>query len=287
MAKRTRFPREWSWPGGERIAFTIGVPFEAFEKQSQVNFVATRGQLDRFSLSYGDYGWKAGIWRITNILDEHGLKSSISANGLAAERHPEIVRTFASEGHEVLGHGWANDVYAKDATPDEEAAEIARCTAALTEATGGIRPVGWTSPGSSGSEKTNELLAAQGYLWVGDDASDDLPFVEHTKSGPLVTLPRTNIFTNDISSWIFPGNPPSVLFENFKETFDQLYREGEEGCPKWLGLTLHSHMAGRPTLSGTIRRCLDYVRKHDKVFHARSRDVAEWALRRETAGTGS
>jgi peptidoglycan/xylan/chitin deacetylase (PgdA/CDA1 family) len=287
MARRTRFPREWSWPGEERIAFTVGVPFEAFEKQSQVNLVATRGQLDRFSLSYGDYGGKAGIWRIMNILDEHGLKSSISANGLAAERHPEIVRTFAAEGHEVLGHGWANDVYAKDATPDVEAAEIARCTAVLTEASGGIRPVGWTSPGSSGSEATNELLAAQGYLWVGDDASDDLPFVEHTKSGPLVTLPRTNLFTNDISSWIFPANPPSVLFENFKETFDQLYREGAEGCPKWLGLTLHSHMAGRPTLSSTICRCLDYVRKHDKVFYARSRDVAEWALRREMTGKGS
>jgi hypothetical protein len=78
-----------------------------------------------------------------------------------------------------------------------------------------------------------------------------------------------------------------VLLENFKETFDQLYREGEEGCPKWLGLTLHSHMAGRPTLSNTIRRCLDYVHKHGRVFHARSRDVAEWALRRETAGKGS
>lgn len=281
MSTRKRFPRDWNWPGKEKIAFTIGIPFEAFEKQSQVNYVASKGQLDRFSLSYGDYGWKAGIWRLMNILDEYGLKSSISANGLAAERHPDIVRTFAQDGHEVLGHGWANDVYAKDATPEQERAEIARCTNMLTEVTGGIRPVGWTSPGSSGSEMTNELLAEQGYIWVGDDASDDLPFLQQTKSGPFVTLPRTNIFTNDISSWIFPQNPTSVFQENFKETFDQLYREGEEGSPKWLSMTLHCHMAGRPTMSNTIRRCLDYVRKHDGVFYARSRDVAEWALKRE------
>ncbi len=283
MSKRPRFPREWSWPGKEKIAFTVGIPFEAFEKQSQVNFVASKGQLDRFSLSYGDYGWKAGIWRLLNILDEFDLKASVSANGLAAERHPQIVRTLAGEGHEVNGHGWANDVYAKDATPEQERAEIARCTKTLTEIAG-VRPVGWTSPGSSGSEKTNELLAEQGYIWVGDDASDDLPFVEQTAHGPFVTLPRVNIFTNDISSWIFPANPTSVFLENFMNTFDQLYREGEAGYPKWLGITLHAHMAGRPTMSNAIRRCLDYVRKHDGVFYTRSRDIAEWTLQRETKG---
>jgi peptidoglycan/xylan/chitin deacetylase (PgdA/CDA1 family) len=281
MANRKKFPREWSWPGNEKIALTVGVPFEAFEKQSQVALVAAKGQLDRFSLSYGDYGWKAGIWRLMNILDEYGIKSSISANGLAAERHPEIIRTFAQDGHEVLGHGWANDVYAKDATPEQERAEIARCTKTLTEASGGIRPVGWTSPGSSGSDATNELLAEAGYIWVGDDASDDLPFVQQTRSGPFVTLPRTNIFTNDITNWIFPHNPTSVFLENFKETFDQLYSEGQEGNPKWIGMTLHSHMAGRPTFANTLRRCLDYVRKHGDVYYARSRDVAEWALKRE------
>jgi peptidoglycan/xylan/chitin deacetylase (PgdA/CDA1 family) len=280
MAKRPRFPREWSWPKGEKIAFSIGIPFESFEKQSQVNFVAAKGQLDRFSLSYGDYGWKAGIWRLLNILDEYGLKASVSTNGLAAERHPDIVRVLAQDGHEINGHGWANDVYAKDATPDQERAEIARCTKTLTEKAGGIRPVGWTSPGSSGSEKTNELLCEQGYIWVGDDASEDLPFVEETKHGPFVILPRTNISTNDISSWVFPANPPSVLYENFTETFDQLYREGEEGCPKWLSITLHAHMAGRPTLSSTVRRCLDYVKKHDGVFYTRARDIAEWTLKR-------
>ena len=95
MSKRPRFPREWSWPGKEKIAFTVGIPFEAFEKQSQVNFVASKGQLDRFSLSYGYYGWKAGIWRLLNILDEYDLKASVSANGLAAERHPQIVRALA------------------------------------------------------------------------------------------------------------------------------------------------------------------------------------------------
>ena len=278
---RPAFPRSWRWPGNQKIAFSVGVPFESFEKQSQVNFVASKGQIDRFSLSYGDYGWKAGIWRLLNILDECDLKCSVSCNGLAAELHPEIIRVIAEGGHEVNGHGWANDVYAKDATPEQERAEIIRCTEMITKTTGGIRPVGWTSPGSSGSESTIELLAEQGYIWVGDDASDDLPFLQNTKHGPFAILPRTNLFTNDISTWIFPANPTSVFYENFVETFDQLYSEGEAGNPKWLGMTLHAHMAGRPTMSNTIRRCLDYVRKHDGVFYTRSRDIAEWAIKQK------
>ncbi len=76
QGSRPRFPRQWAWPNREKIAFTVGVPFEAFEKQSQVSYIGVRGELDRFSLSYGDYGWKAGIWRLLNLLDEFKIKAS-------------------------------------------------------------------------------------------------------------------------------------------------------------------------------------------------------------------
>jgi peptidoglycan/xylan/chitin deacetylase (PgdA/CDA1 family) len=280
MSKSSRYPRTWQWPGDARIALTIGVPFEDFNFQSQLSLVGTPGKLDRFSLSYGDYGWKAGIWRLLDVLDEFGLKASMSTNGLAAERHPEIVRSFVDEGHEVLGHGWANDFYAKDAGPDAEREEIRKCTEVLTSVCGGVRPVGWTSPGSSGSDMTIELLREHGYLWYGDDASDDLPFLTQTSKGPFVVLPRTNMSTNDITQWLFPRNPPSVLLENFKDTFDQLYSEGVAGSPKWIDITLHAHMAGRATLTPTIKRMLAYSQQHEGVFYTRKRDIAEYTLQR-------
>lgn len=281
MSIRPRFPREWSWPGGARIAVSVGMPFEAFERQSQVNYIATKGAVDRFSLSYADYAWKAGVWRLLNFADDYGFRYYASTNGLAAQRNPDIVRTLVAEGHEINGHGWANDVYAKDASRDEEAAEILRCTEMLVEATGGYKPKGWISPGSSGSDHTVEILSELGYTWYGDDGSDDLPFIRQTASGPFVIMPRTNMYTNDISTWIFPQNPTSVFVENFKNTFDQLYREGEEGCPKWIGMTLHAHMAGRPTFSNAIRECLEYCKKHEGVMFTRNGDIADWALERE------
>ncbi|MDB5999998.1 MAG: hypothetical protein JWP52_1697, partial [Rhizobacter sp.] len=227
--------------------------------------------------SYGDYGWKVGIWRLLDLLESFGLKASMSVNGLAAERHPDIVKIFVEQGHEVLGHGWANDVRVKDEGEAEEREEIRRCTEALVKACG-VRPVGWTSPGSSGSDHTIDLLCEQGYQWVGDDASDDIPFVVKTKHGPFTILPRTNMSTNDITMWVFPKNPPSTLFESFKDTFDQLYAEGAAGTPKWIDLTLHAHMAGRATLIPTIRKCIDYARQHDGVFYTRKCDLAAMAL---------
>jgi peptidoglycan/xylan/chitin deacetylase (PgdA/CDA1 family) len=283
MAETTRtrrFRRQWEWPNRARIAMSVGLALEDFKLQSQVRTEGAPGKINHFSLSYSDYGWKVGIWRILDLLDEFGLKGNMSTNGLAAERHPEVVRAVADAGHEVNGHGWVNDVLTDDEDPNAERTEIQRCTKTLTEAAG-VRPVGWTSPGSTGSKNTYDILVAEGYTWSGDDASDDLPFLRQTSYGPLVTLPRTNLFHNDLALWIQGKNPPGVIWESFKDTFDELYAEGSDGYPKWTEITLHAHMAGRPTLIPTLRKCFAYAKQHDGVWFARRRDIADWSLKRE------
>ena len=160
------------------------------------------------------------------------------------------------------------------------ATKFARCTKAITEASG-VRPVGWTSPGSTRSKNTFEILVDEGYLWNGDDASDDIPFLRPISKGPIVMLPRTNIPHNDLIMWVAAKNHPGIIWDGFKDTFDELYAEGEGGCPKWTEITLHAHMAGRPTLIPTIRKCLAYAKQHDGVWFARRQDIARWALDRE------
>ena len=109
MATKTRYPRSWEWPGKAKIAISINLAFEAFVRRSQISLQKTPGEIDHFSLSYAEYGVRSGIWRLLDVLDEFGLKGSMSTNGLAAERHPEIIHACAEAGHEVVGHGWAND----------------------------------------------------------------------------------------------------------------------------------------------------------------------------------
>ncbi len=279
MPANMRYPRKWEWPNQAKIALSMNLALEAFRFKSQYTQEGKPGRVDHFSLSYAAYGAKAGVWRILDFLDEVGLKGSMSINGKAAELYPEQIRAVADAGHEPVGHGWENDVLTDDENPEQELAEIRKVTKAITEAAG-VRPIGWTSPGSAGSNNTLAFLAGEGYLWNGDEADDDLPYVKTTKNGPMVLLPRVNTPTNDLSIWIMGRNPPSVIWEQFKDTFDELYAEGMRGSPKWIEIVLHAHMAGRPTLIPTIRRCIAYAKDHGDVWFARKRDIAEWALKR-------
>lgn len=283
MTGKSRYPRDWQWPDGARIAVSVNMALEAFLRSSQVTLEKTANKIDHFSLSYAEYGAKSGAWRVLDLLDDVGIKGSVSVNGYAAELYPHVVRAVADAGHEVNGHAWANDQIMKDDDPDAELAEIRRCTAILTD-TAGTRPVGWTSPGSAGSANTLGFLRGEGYIWNGDDASDDLPFVKDTAQGPMVIMPRTNIPHNDLIMWTMAKNPPGIIWDGFKDTFDQLYEEGRRGSPKWTEITLHFHMAGRPTLIPTIRRCLEYAKQHEGVWFPRKRDIAEWTLQREHRG---
>ena len=283
MAGKSRYPRNWDWPNGARIAVSVNMALEAFLRASQVTLEKTSNKIDHFSLSYAEYGAKSGVWRVLDLLDEVDIRGSVSVNGYAAELYPAVVRAVADAGHEVNGHAWANDQIMKDDDPDAELAEIRRCTRILTD-TAGTRPVGWTSPGSAGSASTLSFLKGEGYIWNGDDASDDLPFLKQTDSGPMVIMPRTNIPHNDLVMWTMAKNPPGIIWDGFKDTFDQLYAEGCAGSPKWTEITLHFHMAGRPTLIPTIRKCLQYAKQHEGVWFPRKRDIAEWALKREASG---
>ena len=156
-----------------------------------------------------------------------------------------------------------------------------KVTKVLTEAAG-TRPVGWVSQGSAMSGNTLDFLKQEGYLWSGDDMSDDIPFLKETKHGPMVILPRVNLPHNDLWMWATARTPPDFMWQNWKATFDQLYSEGEAGSPKWCELTLHAHMGARPTLIPVARQMLQYAKKHKGVWFARRRDIAEWTMKHES-----
>lgn len=269
--------RSWRWPGGERIAFTIGLAFEAFEYQSQYRTRDTPGKINSLSLSYAEYGARVGGWRLLDLLDEYGIRSHVSANGLAAERYPEVLAAAVQAGHEMVGHGWANDRLLTAMNIDEEREDIERTTGAILAATG-TSPLGWASPGASPSSNTLELLCEAGYQWSGDDASDDIPFMREVQGRSLAILPQTNAQHNDMQIFLGPRNAPSIIWESFKESFDLLYHEGAQGMPGWTEIILHCHIGGRPVLNGTIRKCLEYVRNHDEVWCTTRNEIAKWTM---------
>ena len=67
------------------------------------------GKPDYASLAYGEYGGKAGIWRIMDVLNRNGVKGTIDTNGRIAEDFPDALKELHAGGHEIVGHGWVND----------------------------------------------------------------------------------------------------------------------------------------------------------------------------------
>lgn len=274
-----RRPRTVKWPGDAAIAVTISVAFEAFELHSQYRQEFRPGVVDHFSLSFGEYGARVGAWRLLDLFAEERVPVGFSVSGLAAQRYPEVLAAIVKDGHEVVGHGWANDLV-MGGEPEAERAVVRRTLDAIEEAAG-IRPDGWSGPGNQGSPDTQRVLAEEGLLWTGDDASDDLPFVVDVEDRPLVVLPKTNIASNDLVQWMMPANPPSVFLTGFTDTFDTQYAEGAAGSPGWAEIVVHCHMGGRPAFIPALRAAIDHVRQHSDVWWTRKGDIADWTLRQD------
>jgi peptidoglycan/xylan/chitin deacetylase (PgdA/CDA1 family) len=267
------------WPNEARIAVSVTIAFEQFVYQGHYGGGHTKpGMPNPFSLSYNEYGAKVGVWRILEALDRHKIKATFDIGGLAAERHPAVLRALRERGHEAAGHGWANELHPRDGDAAAER-KVIRDTIAAIESAYGERPVGWVGPGSFGSEHTMQFMIDEGMLWNGDDASDDVPFVRYVANKPIVIVPRVNFPTNDLIICLKPQNPGSVYFDSVKETFDYMYEEGRNGSPKWIDLLLHCDIGGRPAIMGPFERALRYIRGFDGVWFARRRDLAEWTMK--------
>ena len=87
-------PAPIRWPNDAKIAVSFFVAFEAFEKYSQYRQGGDKP--DYASLAYGEYGGKAGIWRIMDMFARNHVKGTIDTNGRIAKGFPDV--WFATKG---------------------------------------------------------------------------------------------------------------------------------------------------------------------------------------------
>jgi peptidoglycan/xylan/chitin deacetylase (PgdA/CDA1 family) len=269
-------PAPIQWPDNAKIAVSFFVAFESFINYSQYR----RGgdKPDYASLAYGEYGGKAGIWRIMDILHRNNVKGTIDTNGRVAEEFPDALQELHRAGHEIVGHGWANDIYLTSLEPDKERELIKRTLGAVASVTG-QRPVGWVSPGHRINAHTFEYLVDEGIFWTGDLPGPDIPEHRIINGKPLVMMPRLD-YANDHSLVFHPKNPARFYFESFKTAFDYLYAEGAAGSPKLIDALVHAHIGGRPNIIGVFEECIRYAKGFRDVWFCTKGEIAKWYLER-------
>lgn len=267
-------PAPMEWPNGAKIAVSFFVAFEGFIKHSQ--YRASGDRPDFASLAYGDFGGRAGIWRIMDILSRHHVKGTIDLSGLAAEKFPDAVKELHAAGHEIVGHGWANDI-SLDSLDRTEERKLIKDTLHAIRTISGAEPVGWVSPGHRRTEHTFGFLVEEGIFWTGDMPGDEIPYHIEVDGKPFVIMPRLD-YANDLSLLFGPKNPPSVYWENFKAAFDLLYAEGQAGSPKVIDALVHAHIGGRAHIAPVFEKCIRYAKGFPDVWFCTKGEIARWYL---------
>jgi polysaccharide deacetylase family protein (PEP-CTERM system associated) len=108
----------------------------------------------------------ANTSRLLDLLAEHGVRATFFVLGWVAERHPDLVRRIAAQGHEIASHSyWHRLVY--ELTPDAFREDLARARGVLEDAAG-VRVTGFRAPSYSVTSRSLwalDVLVDEGYAY--------------------------------------------------------------------------------------------------------------------------
>lgn len=272
------------WPNGARIAVSVVVNYEegaeystldgdAFhEPTNEVPSPVPADQRDLANESFFEYGSRAGVWRLMDILDEQQVPATFYCCALALERNPAVGPEIVRRGHEVCGHGYRwEESYRM--SREEERAALHTAVASII-ATTGVRPRGWYVRYGP-SVHTRELVVEEGgFAYDSNAYNDDLPYYTEVLGRKWLVIPYS-LEVNDTRFWRGGMSRPSDFYETMRNSFDRLYREGATH-PKLMSIGLHCRIAGRPARAVALEQFLAYAREHDGVWFARRIEIAEW-----------
>ncbi|WP_029066604.1 allantoinase PuuE [Labrenzia sp. DG1229] len=280
------FPPDPKWPGNARVAVQFVLNYEEGGENnilhgdsaseaflSDIPGVAQwPGQRHWNMESIYEYGSRAGFWRLHRLFTRAGIPLTIYGVATALARSPEQVEAMKDAGWEIASHGlkWVEH---KDMPDDEERAVIAEAIRLHTEVVG-ERPKGWYT--GRCSENTVRLVAEEGgFDYISDTYDDDLPYWLDVEGRDQLIIPYT-LEANDMRFAVSPGWSDGDDFFNYlKNAFDVLYAEGESDTPKMMSVGLHCRLVGRPGKIAAIRKFIDYIQSHDRVWCPRRIDIAQ------------
>lgn len=267
-----------AWPNGARIAVSIKL---MHEWQSQPRGASRHGMPagsqtshDYLSLAQREYGFKAGVWRLMDVLDRHGVKATAMVSGLAAELWPDSVRALKDRGHEIATHQWDQGVHPSiHKTRDEERESLLRSMTAIAKVTG-ERPYGYFSPGPRCSPNTLEIVAAEDFVWTGDYQDHDIPYVIDVKGKRLVSVGfvRPSYTDNDLA----PLGLAAGL-RQLTDAFDATYEESDRH-PMKFAYGAHTHISGGPGMAKLLDQFLRHAARHEGVWFCTSMEMARFWL---------
>jgi allantoinase len=284
LAKRTPFV----WPDNNRIALSAFVHVEDFDLNPPEDAIADPrfgGALGSYFPDYQNYtrrlhGLRVGYYRVLDVLERHGVRTTVCFNARAAEQHPYMVERAVKGGHGLAARGLTSrQIISQKMTEADEKAYIQETLDTLEKVTG-RRLLGWAGQDMGESDRTPRLLHEAGLTHVIDWPNDDEPYampVAGPDARPLVSIPNqtewddAELFSvRHLDPWRYP--------EIFSSALEQLYAEGG----RMLGFGIHPWIFGQAFRIKYLEEALASIGDRPGIWRATSDEIADWALSRWT-----
>ena len=272
--------QRFAWPNNARIAFVLGIAFEAWDRNKPSRGAALQSALPANALckrdwsteTFREFGGKVGVKRLLDICDKYDFKVSMPINGLTCEYWPELVKYAHGRGHEMVAHGWDQGEYLYMLTREQEKEDIFKTVDAITRLTG-EKPTGWSSPGVRSTDHTPEIILEAGLRYHCDYHDEEMPYPLTISGKLLIEFPHQYTI-NDHR--MLQSMTRQEFFERFKDEFDYRYEIGREN-PTMMNVITHGYISSRIPNIDTFEQIIAYAKRHTDVWFARRGDVAAWA----------
>ena len=264
-------------PEGKTAVVLLNIAYEAWAEGAAPGLgpmgnPLPAGVFDTNAASFGEYGWRTGIWRLLESLDRHGVHATLFTSGRIAELNPESLKVAHDAGHEIAPHSHAQNIIPALLSLDEESANLQLTLDELAAVVGRDALRGWLSPRCTPSEHTGRLLADAGLQWFSDVFDRDAPYLRED-TGDLVWLPFT-MDVNDLPLYMKHGQQPRRLLETFTDTL--AWTEAHERGVLHLDVTVHAHVFGRPYGAWVFDAICAEVARRPEIWTPTRAQYAEW-----------
>ncbi len=229
-------------------------------------------QPDIRSNTWREYGARIGFFRIFEVLDRHGLTTTVAANASALTRYPQLVEECLRRGWAFAAHGTHATRMASSAMSEEqERTLIGDCAEAIERATG-KRPPGWISQDFGQSARTPQLLAEAGFRYLADWPNDDQPYWM-TTAPPILSIPCQSEQDDVQLLWhrrLLTPRYPALVEEGFRV----LHEEGA-GSGRSFTLGIHPWLFGMPHRIRYLDETLARLARFEAVWNATLDAIAD------------
>ena len=259
------------WKDGARVCVAL-----SFDPDHETGTLR-EGSTSVGRLSQGQYGSRAGVPRILELLRRHDIKASFFVPGVVAKLYPDEQKRIVDEGHEIGMHGWIHE-RTSQLQEHIERELMARAFDTLSKATG-QQPVGIRVPSWDFSENTLKLIREIGLLYDSSLMADDEPYelVEAGVPTGVVELPVEWIkddapyFNMNRFEAHRPYTPPSGVLEIVRREFDGAV--AERGL---FLLTMHPHIIGHRSRMAILEELVRHMKATPGVWFATHEEVANY-----------